>query len=215
MKLETYIAIAIVSYFVGSIPTAYLLIRRASGKDLRREGTGNIGAMNAYEVSRSRSLGLKVLAIDLCKGAIAVLAAMAFSKGEFIAASTALVAVVLGHNYSPWIGWKGGRGLATAAGGSLCINPILVLLWALFWLLAFFPSRNVHFGNVLATLLAPVALLFLPGIAHRLAFVDAGSHGALAIASAILCAVLLLRHLGPMRDLMRHGLRPAKNVSQE
>jgi acyl phosphate:glycerol-3-phosphate acyltransferase len=65
MNVAAHILLALLAYAAGSFPTAYVFIRRASGKDLRSEGTGNIGAMNAFEVSRSRSLGLLGLLVDL------------------------------------------------------------------------------------------------------------------------------------------------------
>jgi acyl phosphate:glycerol-3-phosphate acyltransferase len=124
---------------------------------------------------------------------------------EFSAASIALIAVVLGHYYSPWIGWKGGRGLATAAGGSLVVNPIMVILWALLWMMGFFPTRNIHISNIIATILSPVSLIFLPNYARSLALVEHPSHADLLILASLLCALIFIRHLGPLRELLKRG----------
>lgn len=206
-----HIAVFAAAVLIGSFPTAYLLVKRADGKDLRKEGSGNIGALNAFEVSRSRRLGLTVLAIDLLKGAVPMAVLRLLPGMDFAAFSVALIGLVLGHNYSPWIGFKGGRGLATAAGGALLLNPLLVLLWAVCWSIAFFMSPNVHVGNIAATVLAPVLLAILPDPARWSAVVQHPTHGALILTSAMVCLLIMIRHAGPLRELLAaRGHAPGK-----
>lgn len=202
MNVMEYILAAACSYLAGSFPTAYLLVRSTSGKDLRTEGSGNIGALNAFEVSRSRRLGVLVLVIDLLKGGLVVLLVSLLSGNSFIAASIALFSVVLGHNYSPWIAFKGGRGLATAAGGTLVINPLLTVIWGVLWFVGFFPTKNIHFGNLFATVAATPVLLALPAAGHATALVHYDSHGQLVITAAIVCLIIFIRHLKPLRELL-------------
>ena len=210
MNVMEYLLAAASSYLAGSFPTAYLLVRSASGKDLRAEGSGNIGAMNAFEVSRSRRIGLLVLAIDVLKGGIVVLVVSLLSGNNFLASSVALIAVVLGHNYSPWIAFKGGRGLATAAGGTLMINPLMTLIWLLLWVAGFFPTKNIHFGNLFATVAATPVLVALPVAARAVALVPHEAHGQLVLTSAVLCGLIFIRHLKPLRELF--SVRASKDT---
>jgi acyl phosphate:glycerol-3-phosphate acyltransferase len=202
MNIATTVLLALAGFCIGSVPTAFLLIRRSTGKDLRREGSGNIGAMNAYEVSNSKKLGVLVLVIDLLKGAVPLIAVRAIFGDDFLAASVAMISLVLGHNYSPWIGFKGGRGLATAAGAGLIVQPALVIFWALLYSLSWLPSRNIHVGNIAATVLTPVALWFTPWIAEALSFAFTATRCNIEITAAALCFLILLRHAGPIKELI-------------
>ncbi len=195
---------ALAAYLIGSIPTAWLLVRRAMGRDLREEGSGNIGALNAFEVSRSRKVGITVLLIDLVKGAVPMLLVGWVVPDHAMVAGTAYIALVAGHNFSPWIGFRGGRGLAPAAGASLVFNPHLLIMWALMWVVTFVPRRRVHDGNLGATLLAPV---LLAGLAWRgwgitgLAvptFLDAG-------VGALVCLLILIAHRNVIADMFRRA----------
>lgn len=194
--------IALLSFLVGSFPTAYLIVRRRRGKDLREEGSGNIGTLNAYEVTRSRSIGIFVLVIDLCKGAIPVLLIKLFFPSDFIGAAVAFLSVVVGHNYSPWIGWTGGRGLAPAAGASLAFNPLLFVLWVLLWLAAFWKSRSVHFGNIAATVLAPFVILLAEPIFNATSLFPVPGPFSVFIVFFLLCVLVFVKHLGPLRELI-------------
>lgn len=203
MEYGILAAVACGAFLIGSVPTAWLLLRRQSGRDIRREGSGNVGALNAFEVSGSRGLGLAVLLIDLLKGLAAMLAVRALAGDAWIPASVALICVVAGHNYSPWIGFAGGRGLATAAGASLLFNPFFLLGWGGMWLLAFSFSRRVHVANLTATVTAPFLLLLAPErVAHAGVFAFPGFPETFAMA-CLLCGLIFLRHLAPLRALLR------------
>ncbi len=203
MNVFYYFNIAILSFFIGSIPTAYLLVRRHSGKDLRAEGSGNIGALNAFEVSRSKRVGILVLLIDMIKGAAPLVAVHLIFGDDFIAGSLALIFIVAGHNYSPWIGFKGGRGLASAAGATIFYNPFLLFLWAVSWVIAFAIRRDVHVGNIAATILAPIIGWSLPAVtAHFMQF-TCPDQTYLTLTSFLLFGLIFLKHLGPLKDLLR------------
>ena len=105
-----------VFYLIGSIPTAYILVRLKYNKNLTEEGSGNIGARNTLDVTQSKSDGIIVLLVDLLKGLLPSLFLIMYSelnREEMILPMTLLVA---GHNFSVWLKFKGGRGLSTAAG---------------------------------------------------------------------------------------------------
>ncbi len=203
MDALTAAATAVASFLIGSFPSAYLFVRASHGKDLRREGSGNIGALNSFEVTGSKKVGLLVLLTDLIKGAVpAGLANLLFPQ-EYLLAALALLFVVLGHNYSPWIGWKGGRGLAPAAGGALVLNPAFLLYWAGLWLFTRVFSRDVHVGNLAATVFAPVLVFLLPGVTDALTRyqdVTVWEHRAVSLAISLM---VFLRHLEPFRVLLR------------
>lgn len=195
-------AVAAASFLIGSIPTAYLMMRRR-GLDLRREGSGNIGALNAFEVSRSRSIGIAVLGLDLLKGALPVLVVQWVLHGDYVLAVTALLGTVIGHNYSPWIGFKGGRGLASAAGGTLVFDASFLIFWVGVWLLSRIFSRNVHVGNIAATVLAPFGVLLLPAFSDYFSTYAGVAPAVRSIAAFTLCCVIFLRHIAPLRVLLR------------
>ena len=201
--ITTVAATAVLAFFIGSVPTAYLLVRRHHQKDIRQEGSGNVGTLNAYEVTRSKTLGISVLLIDLAKGALPMLLLIVFPRGEdtHLAAAVALVAVVAGHNYSPWIGWKGGRGLAPAAGAALLFSPLFIVAWGVFWVGAFWRSRNVHFGNIAATVLSPFVVLIVPAPFLAVGAVRIPTAVPLVVAFFLLSALVLLRHAEPLRVL--------------
>ncbi len=194
--------IALLSFLIGSFPTAYLIVRRRQGKDLRNEGSGNIGTLNAYEVTRSRSVGILVLVIDLCKGALPVLLVWTFFPKDFAGAATALCSVVLGHNYSPWIGWKGGRGLAPAAGATLALNPLFLALWGALWLAGFWKSKSVHFGNIAATILAPFVVLMAEPVFNATSTFPVPMQYSVFIVFFLLCVLVFLKHIEPLRKLV-------------
>ncbi len=198
-----FILIVIAAFLLGSIPTAYLLVRRHSGKDLRNEGSGNIGTLNAFEVSRSKSVGIIVLLVDVLKGFGVTYLAGSISSESFIASSIAMLAVVVGHNYSPWIGWKGGRGLAAAAGASIAYNPLLLALWVVYWLLLFAKTRDVHIGNIGASILTPLTLLFTLDLFSSTSMFPVPEPLWMASVLWALFVLILLKHVGPMRDLWR------------
>ena len=164
------LATVIGSFLIGSIPWGYLIGRFVYHTDLRKSGSGNIGAMNAL-----RTLGAKgavaVLLLDAGKGALPVSIMLqlhsiqlghstwlGFGRDESLA-STAAMFAVLGHCFSPWLGWRGGKGVATAFGAifALCWPAGLVCVAA--WILgALILTRYSSVGSMLAMVVAPLAL---------------------------------------------------------
>jgi glycerol-3-phosphate acyltransferase PlsY len=204
-QLAHILPVFLVAFLIGSFPTAYLLVRRHSGKDLRVEGSGNIGTLNAYEVSNSKRVGVIVLLVDLAKGALPIALTHLLLAGSFVDATTAMLAVILGHNYSPWIGWKGGRGLAPAAGAALLFNPLLPAVWVVLWLAGWFKTRDVHFGNIAATVLSPFIVLIVPAPFEAATLFPVPGTLWLVLASAAMFVLIFLKHLGPLRTLLRRG----------
>ena len=204
METGLLLLVAAGAFLLGSFPTAFVLVRKTSGKDLRTSGSGNIGALNAFEVSRSKSVGIAVLLIDLVKGALPVLAVLLFLGDAFVAGAFAYIAVVLGHNYSPWIGFKGGRGLAPALGASIAFNPAFLIIWIALWLVTRLWSKDVHVGNIFATAVSPFVLFFAAPLAGKLSHFTAPSDMATVAVGTALFVLIFLKHLDPLRALIAH-----------
>ncbi|ACF13666.1 protein of unknown function DUF205 [Chloroherpeton thalassium ATCC 35110] len=183
--------LALLSYFIGSIPFAFLFIRYKLKKDIRTLGTGNVGAMNSFDVTGSKMIGISVAVLDAMKGILSVLIAKYVFGDEERHLMIASFFAVLGHNYPIWLKLKGGRGLSTAAGSTLIFAPAIPILWSAFWMLLKFVSRNVHFQNIFATL----ALFFtIPFFATIQVFYFALFIGGL----------ILLRHVDVMQEVFRN-----------
>ena len=147
-----------VGYLLGSVPFGLLIVRSATGEDVRRLGSGNIGATNVLRTGR-RGLALATLAADLLKGFLPAFLAFLW-LGPDIAVLAGLGAV-LGHCFPVWLGFKGGKGVATAAGVILALTPLTLLLVLLVFAGVFAATRYVSLASILAALAAPpVAYLF-------------------------------------------------------
>jgi len=141
------------SYLLGSIPTG-LLLAKAFGVDIRATGSGNIGATNVYR-SAGRTLGVLTLAGDCLKGLIPVLAARHLGLPEVWVAGAGLAAF-LGHVYTVFLGFKGGKGVATALGVFLGISPPAVGVALLIFVLVLLTWRYVSLGSIAAAAAMPL-----------------------------------------------------------
>ena len=159
------VVIALVSFLVGSIPFGYLIGRFFYRTDLRRSGSGNIGAMNALR-TLGRGGAVAVLLLDAAKGALPVaIAWYLFSRIDTdlaqAAQSIAAAFAVLGHCFSPWLRWKGGKGVATSFGAifALCwpAGLVVVLGWVVGALVI---TKYSSVGSMLANAVAPFALFY-------------------------------------------------------
>jgi glycerol-3-phosphate acyltransferase PlsY len=196
----SYIVIVLVAYFIGSLPTAYLLLKRKSNLDIRKEGSGNVGSMNAYEVSGSKVVGIIVGVGDALKGVIAVLVASTIMPDSFWAVALGLLVSIVGHNYSVWLRFKGGRGLATAAGGLFVIGIGYTIFWCVIWAGVRITKKDILFSNIVATITAPIALLLCPATWIQKLMIASGSAVDYLELSLLLSALLLLSHANVMRE---------------
>jgi len=117
----TTLTVLLVGYLLGSIPFAYLLARRHRGIDLRMAGSGNVGAANLLRTT-TKKIGVSAMALDMGKGIASVLVARQIEPGA-AAPTIAGIAAVLGHIYPVWIGFKGGKGVATTCGVFAVLAP--------------------------------------------------------------------------------------------
>jgi acyl phosphate:glycerol-3-phosphate acyltransferase len=152
----TAAALVGVAYLLGSISFAVLLVRLSTGKDIRTEGSGNAGATNVMR-AHGKSLGLVVAALDIAKGAAAVLLVRAVTADSRYAAAAAFAAI-LGHVFPIFYGFRGGKGVATAVGAFLVLTPWATLVCVGIFVVIVAWTRYVSLGSVVAmALLPPVA----------------------------------------------------------
>lgn len=192
----------IIGYLVGSVPTAYLLVRWKSKIDIREAGSGNVGTLNSYSVTKSKLIGIAVLVVDLLKGVAGVLASQALFGNSFLSGAAGGIGVVFGHNFPVWLRFKGGRGLAPAAGVLFVIGWPFVAMWCLLWGVGFLLSKNVNIGNVFATLITLLLILVVPEtILSQIISLDAVIDE-FRFFGIILFSVVLVKHIEPVREFI-------------
>ena len=151
------------AYLLGSIPTGYL-VALLRGVDLRAHGSGNIGATNAFRVL-GKGPGTFVLLADALKGSAAVLwmpevaAKMGGGTPSDSLPLIAGVASILGHNYTCWLRFKGGKGIATTAGVMATLVPLGLAITFVVWLIAFLTTRYVSVASIVAAIVLPIATM--------------------------------------------------------
>ena len=194
------VALVLLGYLIGAIPFGILAGRMARGVDLREHGSRRTGTTNAL-----RTLGLgwavAVFVLDVAKGAVAVVLAQALYQAgaagtsEWVAAAAGVAAVV-GHNWSVFIGFRGGRGVATSAGGLLVISPWTLAAIAPLMAIVVLQSRYVSLGSVVAAAAAPAVTAVLATI---------GVVGWAAVAYALATGLLIIASHGDNLRRLRDG----------
>jgi glycerol-3-phosphate acyltransferase PlsY len=159
------VLILIIAYLLGSIPFGYLLVRAKEGADVRETGSGGTGATN---VSRraGKLAGIVTLVLDALKGALAVVLARMFLTVDFginwwVAA--AVVLAIMGHCFPVWLGFRGGKGVATGVGAFLALSPLAVACAGLVFILIVLATRYVSLGSITAAAVLPLSIWILSG----------------------------------------------------
>ena len=153
---------AIVAYLIGSIPTGYLIVKAKTGEDIRTIGSGSTGATNVKRV-----LGIKwfftVMILDAIKGALPVLLANLFVNAGAkygLAPVIASILVIIGHSKSCFLGFKGGKSVASGVGTIIALNWMVGVIIALIWGTITYITKYVSVGSMIALLVSPI-LMFL------------------------------------------------------
>ena len=186
------IAGGLIGYFLGSFPTGYV-IGRLRGVDVRKLGSGNIGATNLTRVL-GKQFGYPVFLIDFLKGLIAVLLAQAIADRcgqnaiarDFSAAIGGILSVI-GHSYPVWLGFKGGKGVATSLGVIFALSWLAAVIMGVVWILFFKATRYVSVASIAATIALPIAMTLL-------FFVHALRSPVPIYFSLALAAIVIVRH---------------------
>lgn len=153
---------AVVAYLIGSIPTGYIVVKSATGQDIRQVGSGSTGATNVKRVMGKKWFFI-VLLLDALKGAIPVMIANFVPYLHSNSGLTAVVAaacVLLGHSKSIYLGFTGGKSVASGVGTILALSPTVGLSIAVIWAIITYASKYVSLGSIIALALSPV-LMFL------------------------------------------------------
>jgi len=151
MRIEYLIPL--IGYLLGSIPFGYILVKSTEGRDIRSMGSGNIGATNVFR--RSRFAGVLTFVLDAGKGYLAV-ALAAWLGGNPQWQAIAALAAIVGHVFTVWLRFKGGKGVATGCGAYLSIAPAAVLTTLLFFVLILILTRYISLSSIGATGLFPL-----------------------------------------------------------
>ena len=214
MEVAGYIITAIAAYLLGSVPTGYLL-GRAKGIDIRTVGSGNIGATNVFR-ALGKTAGLLVLLADAAKGFLAC-GLLAGAVAGFLQSRTGVsgasqewlsivagVGAILGHNYTCWLGFKGGKGVATTAGVLLALFPKAFLIGLVVWVVVFALTRYVSLASILAAVALPFAVWWC----------RAGP--TLTVVAVLLGALAIFKHRANIRRLC-NGTEPrlVRKISEE
>jgi acyl phosphate:glycerol-3-phosphate acyltransferase len=194
----TWLLIAISSYLIGSIPSGYL-VARTQGVDIRQHGSRNIGATNVLRVM-GKKWGYLVFLCDSSKGFLAVKLGTLFAAHSLLSPVAggviAAIACILGHNYTVWLGFKGGKGIATSGGVVLALFPFLVIFClALVWVVVFYVSKYVSLASLTAAVALPVAVFL---IARK----SGGDFWTLFGFSLLLCVLAVWRHQSNITRLL-------------
>lgn len=196
------LVVSIIAYLIGSFPTAFLVLKKFHNLDITKEGSGNVGTLNSFEVTNSKKIAITVLIVDLIKGILSVFIAKYFFSNDFLTSSIALNFAVLGHCYSPWIKFKGGRGLATAAGGSLLLSPIIAIIWLISWFIIKKISRDIHIANIGATLMVIASVILFTDPLNFITFPPAEKSFIFIFSISLMMIIILSKHIIPLKDIL-------------
>jgi len=190
----------VVAYLLGSIPTGYL-VGRAKGVDVRKVGSGNIGATNAFR-TLGKTAGILVLLVDALKGYVAAsqvptivqrLIAPSVPPDEATREYLQIIAgvvVILGHNYTCWLHFKGGKGIATSAGVLAALIPITFAIGLGTWIIVCVATRYVSVASIAAALVLPIAT-WLAHYSLRM-----------IVVAGVMCLLAIYKHKGNIERLM-------------
>lgn len=182
------LAVLAIAYLLGAIPFGYLLVRWKTGADVRAKGSGNIGATNVMRTT-GRAAGIATLLLDIAKGYFAVWIAGRLTGQDLFWMSAAGLAVMAGHAYPVFLGFKGGKAVASFIGAFLCLTPwamaaeVVVFVAVVAW------TRHISMGSIVGAATFPLAIWLIMKL------------GIPAIAAAIAGAFIIYRHRSNIRRL--------------
>jgi glycerol-3-phosphate acyltransferase PlsY len=199
------LVVGLIGYAIGCIPTAWIAMKFSHGKDIRNEGTGNVGAHNVYDVSGSKWLSITVGVVDALKGVAAVYAAQLLHGDWFAAVAVSGTSVVLGHNWNALLRFKGGRGLATATGVFAMVDPLFLIVWWITYLTGYFAiKKNVHVGSMTAIIGTAVLAWSTPDrVIRDTTLVVCHDPMQMRLFVAAVSLLLFIRHIEPIREVLR------------
>ena len=202
-----FLAAAILSYLIGSFPSGFIA-GRICGVDLRAAGSGNVGATNALRVL-GKKWGYAVFAADAFKGALAVLSGLALARIPIAQAPApvhvgviAALFAIIGHSFPVWLGFKGGKGIATSAGIMFVLFPGAVFASGLFvWLVLFFTTRFVSVASLGSAVTLPTVSVLLCFFGNPDSWFFGYCDPMLAVISGVMSGLAIWRHKDNIKRL--------------
>ena len=191
-----FLALAVVSYLIGSIPTAFIFGKVMKGIDIREHGSGNVGATNAFRVL-GKGPGTVVLILDIIKGIVPVVFVAGFLAPSVFGRIMAAAAAVCGHNWTCFLNFKGGKGIATTLGVLIGLTVVIpqarpaVFLCMISWAVCFFISGIVSISSLVAAVLLPIFMLLF------------NAPTSIVILSVIFCIFIVFRHRPNIQRLLK------------
>lgn len=199
MKPGLMAGIVVLAYLIGSIPFSFLIVKLVAHKDVRRVGSGNVGATNAMRAA-GKAAGVAALLLDIAKGVAAVLIARRLGAAPGLVGAAA-VAVVLGHCYPVWLGFRGGKGVATSAGAMGALAPPAMALTLVAFLAMVSWKRYVSLGSIVAAALFPLFIY----ASQRLGWEHPEPR--LLLAGVLIALIVVVKHRSNLERL-RQGAEP-------
>jgi acyl phosphate:glycerol-3-phosphate acyltransferase len=199
MTASSATGIVVLAYLLGSIPFSFLIVKLVARKDVRSVGSGNVGATNAMRAA-GKAAGVTALLLDVLKGVAAVLVARRLGAPPALVGAAA-VSVMLGHCYPVWLGFQGGKGVATSAGAMGALAPPAMTLSLLAFLISVVWKRYVSLGSILAAALFPLFVW----VTQRLGWEERDPW--LLLAAAVIGLFVFFKHRSNL-ERIRQGTEP-------
>jgi glycerol-3-phosphate acyltransferase PlsY len=181
--------VIVAAYLIGSIPWSFLVARAFGVADVRRVGSGNVGATNVLR-NAGKPAGAVALVLDVAKGALAVALALRLAPGHPVLPAVAAAAAVVGHVYPVWLGLRGGKGVATGFGAFAVLEPTAALITLPIFGLAVATTHFASLGSVVGAVSLAVLTLFFRG------------PDPVALAALATAALILFRHRSNLRRIL-------------
>ncbi len=189
------------AYLVGSVPSAYLVVRVLTGKDVRQAGSRNVGATNTVRAA-GLGAGVLVAALDIGKGVLPVVVMLHFSPASRWVGAAAVL-VVVGHCFPVWLKFRGGKGVATTIGAFAPVAPLALLGTGAIWWLTAMISRRVAVASIALAVTLPIFAVLISRL-----------HRDLVVAAAVVASVIVIRHAENIRRLI-NGTEPKIGARDE
>ncbi|MCX6626785.1 MAG: glycerol-3-phosphate 1-O-acyltransferase PlsY [Candidatus Solibacter sp.] len=182
------LAVLLIAYLLGAIPFGYLLVKWKTGADVRAAGSGNIGATNVMRTT-GRAAGVVTLLLDIAKGYAAVWTAGRLTGQDVLWMSLAALAVMAGHAYPVFLGFKGGKAVASFVGAFLCLTPWPLAAEAIVFIVVVARTRHISMGSIVGAATLPLAVWLIMKDPQP------------AVAAAVAGAFIIYRHSSNIRRL--------------
>lgn len=180
--MQNVLLIILLSYLLGSLPSAYLLARLIKGIDIRKHGSGNPGATNVFRTV-GKTAGAMVFIIDLLKGFLAVYLTSRYFKGNTYLCLLSAIAVISGHNWPVWLSFKGGKGVATGAGIVFALVPISAAAGMITFFFLLLITKYVSISSIISSVVVSGVTWVIPS--HPII---------IKILISFICLVIIFRH---------------------